>query len=44
MNDSKLLNPEDIKIFLSGTNKVEITISKTGKYAWLERRYIVMYP
>lgn len=37
MNDSKLLNSEDIKVFLSGTTKVEITITKTDRYAWLGR-------
>ena len=37
MNDSKLLNSEDIKVFLSGTNKVEMTITKTDRYAWLAR-------
>lgn len=37
MNDSKLLNSEDIKVFLSGINKVEMTITKTDRYAWLAR-------
>jgi hypothetical protein len=37
MNDSKLSSPEDIKTFLSGTCKVQITINKSDRYAWLAR-------